>query len=96
MSPNKVNGRKNNNGHRDSGVVELRAELARKIARHIRTPGEQTTAIPGLTLYHLTAPTACYAAEYKTGLAVIVQTTSKYTHFADAYKTRVASELPKM
>jgi hypothetical protein len=53
-------------------VVELRAELARKIAAHVRAPGEQTTAILALTLYRLTAPTACYAVEYETGLAVIV------------------------
>ncbi len=59
--------------NRVSGVVELRAELARKIAARVRMHGEQATAIPGLTLYRLTAPTACYAAEYETGLAVIVQ-----------------------
>jgi len=54
-------------------VVELRAELARKIAAHVRALGEQNTAIPALTLYRLTAPTACYAAAYETGLTVIVQ-----------------------
>ena len=54
-------------------MVEMRSELARKIAAHVRAPGAQVTAIPGLTLYRLTAPTACYAAEYETGLAVIVQ-----------------------
>jgi AraC-like DNA-binding protein len=67
------------NAKRVSGVVELRAELARKIARHIRTPGEQATAIPGLTLYRLTATTACYAAESETGLAVIVQGRKRVT-----------------
>jgi hypothetical protein len=66
---NKVKGRTTTSANRVSGVVELRAELARKIAADVRAPGEQTTAIPALTLYRLTAPTACYAAEYETGLA---------------------------
>jgi AraC-like DNA-binding protein len=57
----------------------MRAELARKIAAHVPAPGEQTTAIPGLTLYRLTAPTACYAAQYETGLAVIAQGRKRVT-----------------
>jgi AraC-like DNA-binding protein len=57
----------------------MRAELARKIAAQVRVPGEQITAIPGLTLYRLTAPTACYAAEYETDLAVIVQGRKRVT-----------------
>ncbi len=65
--------------NRDSGVVQMRARLARKIAAHVRDLGEQTTAIPGLTLYRLTSPTACYAAEYETGLAVIVQGRKRVT-----------------
>ena len=74
-----MNGRTNKNGHRDAGVIELRAELAHKIAVHVRTAGEQTTEIPGLTLYRLTSPTACYAAEYETALAVIVQGSKRIT-----------------
>ena len=42
-------------GDQQSGVVEMRAELARKIAAHVQAAGEQATAIPGLTLY----PTDC-------------------------------------
>ena len=64
---------------RDLGLVGMRAELARKIAARVRAPGEHATAIPGLTLYRLTAPTACYAAEYETGLAVIVQGRKRVT-----------------
>lgn len=67
-------------------MVELRAELARRIAAHVRTPGEQATAIPGLTLYRLTAPTACYAAEYETGLAVIVQGRKRVTLGSATYE----------
>ena len=57
----------------------MRAELARKIAARVRASGEHATAIPGLTLYRLTAPTACYSAEYETGLAVIVQGRKRVT-----------------
>lgn len=59
--------------------------LARKIASHARTPGEHATAIPGLTLYRLTAPTTCYAAEYETGLAVVVQGRKRVTLGTTAY-----------
>jgi AraC-like DNA-binding protein len=66
-------------------VVELRAELACEIAAHVRTPGEQATAIPGLTLYRVTAPTACYAAEYETGIAVVAQGRKRVTLGRTAY-----------
>ena len=72
-------------GNRDFGVVSTRAELAGKIADHARTPGENATAIPGLTLYRLTAPSACYAAEYETGLAVIVQGKKRVTFGRTTY-----------
>ena len=36
---NKVKGRTTTSANRVSGVVELRAELARKIAAHVRAPG---------------------------------------------------------
>jgi len=74
-----VNQRTIMRGNRDWGVVGMRAELARKIAAHIRAPAEHVTAIPGLTLYRLIAPTACYAVEYETGLAVIVQGQKRVT-----------------
>lgn len=57
----------------------MRAELARKIAAHVRAPGEQATAIPGLTLYRLTAPTACYPASYESGIAVFAQGQKRVT-----------------
>jgi len=44
-----------------------------------RMPGEHATAIPGLTLYRVTAPTACYAAEYETGMAVVAQGRKRVT-----------------
>jgi len=73
------------NGSRGSAVVAMRMELAQKIAAHARIPGEQTTAISGLTLYRLTTPTACYVADYETGLAVIVQGQKRVTFGRTTY-----------
>jgi hypothetical protein len=57
----------------------MRAELARQIAAHVAIPGEQATVIQGLSLYRLTAPTACYAAEYETGMAIVAQGRKRVT-----------------
>jgi AraC-like DNA-binding protein len=54
-------------------VVEMRRELARKIAAHVPKAGAQATAIPGLTLYRRTAPSPCYPATYEPSLTVFVQ-----------------------
>lgn len=66
-------------GDQASRIAQMRAELARRIAAHVSVSGEQATVIPGLALYRLTAPTACYAAEYETGLAVVVQGRKRVT-----------------
>ena len=60
-------------------TIELRTLLTRRIASLVHSPGEHTTGIPGLTLYRLNAPVACYAAEYETGIAVIVQGKKRIT-----------------
>ena len=69
-------------GHRTanepSGVAEMRAELARKIAAHAPVAGEHATSIPGLTLYRRT-DTACYPATYEPSLAVFVQGQKRVT-----------------
>lgn len=59
----------------DSGpeAIELRAELARKIAAHIRVDGKEATAVPGLSLYRKSAPTECNSAAYEPELIVFVQ-----------------------
>ena len=54
-------------------VVEMRRELARKIAAHVPRAGAQATAIAGLTLYRRTAPSPCYPATYEPSLNVFVQ-----------------------
>jgi AraC-like DNA-binding protein len=51
----------------------MRKELARKIAAHAPSPGENPTAVPGLALYRRTTPTACYRATYEPSLTVFVQ-----------------------
>jgi len=70
---------------RATGTEELRLVLARKIAALAKTPGGHPTAIPGLTVYRLSAPTACYAAEYETALAVFVQGKKRVTFGRTTY-----------
>jgi AraC-like DNA-binding protein len=70
---------------RASKPEELGPVLARKIDALAQNPGERPTAIPGLTIYRLTAPTACYAAEYETALAVFVQGKKRATFGRTTY-----------
>jgi AraC-like DNA-binding protein len=60
-------------GDLDRAAVAMRKELARKIAGHAPSPGENPTAVPGLALYRRTEPTACYRATYEPSLTVFVQ-----------------------
>lgn len=57
----------------NAAAIEMRKELAKKIAAHAQSPGENPTAIPGLALYRRTTPTACYRATYEPSLTVFVQ-----------------------
>ena len=54
-------------------AIEMRRELARKIADHAPTPAEHPTAISGLVLFRRTTPTACYRATYEPSLTVFAQ-----------------------
>lgn len=54
-------------------AVEMRAELARKIAAHIQLDGREATCVPGLSLYRKSAPTECNSAAYEPELIVFVQ-----------------------
>jgi len=54
-------------------AVEMRKELARKIAARAQSLGENPTAIAGLALYRRTKPTACFLATYEPSLTVFVQ-----------------------
>ena len=64
---------KNTVGNQSSRAVELRTELARKIASHVDKEGENVTEIPGLSLYRRSAPTAFTSAAYVPGLVIFVQ-----------------------
>ena len=52
---------------------EWRAELARKVARLAGHAEKQATAIPGLTIYRRTSPTAPCSMTYEPGVTVIAQ-----------------------
>ena len=64
---------KDANGKLPSRAVAMRAELARKIAAHIRADGKEATVVPGLSLYRKSAPTECNSAAYEPELIVFVQ-----------------------
>jgi len=64
---------KHQDGSGDSRVVKMRAELARKIASHIKSDGEQATEISGMSLYRRSTPTACTSAAYQPRLIVFAQ-----------------------
>lgn len=57
----------------EQSVVWMRAELARKVASHIRMDGIQATEVSGMSLYRRSAPTACTSAAYEPRLIVFVQ-----------------------
>src|SRR5947208_2396115 len=54
-------------------VIEMRKVLAGRIAGQAQSTGEHPTAIPGLTLFRRTAPSACYRATYEPSLTVFAQ-----------------------
>lgn len=58
----------------DQRAVEMRAELARRIAAHTAsTESVLVTSVPGLSLYRCTAPSACNSTTYEPRLVVFVQ-----------------------
>ena len=63
--------------HRDANgephVIQMRTELARKIAARALAEGDLLTEIPGLRLYRRSSPTACASAAYQPSLVVFVQ-----------------------
>ena len=67
------------NGDENLQAVEMRKELARKIAVHTPKEGAHATAIPGLTLYRRTAPSPCYPATFEPSFTVFVQGRKRIT-----------------
>ena len=66
-------------GEARAEVVQLRAELARKIAAHIHVDGPVATDLPGLSLSRRSAPTECYSAAYEPELVVFAQGEKRIT-----------------
>ena len=58
---------------RNAAVVAMRKELASTIAAHAPAPGENPTAVSGLSLYRRTTPTACFLATYEPSITVFAQ-----------------------
>ncbi len=54
-------------------LSELRAELARRICTRSTTEGLQHTALPGVSLFRRSVPSACTSATYEPSLIVFVQ-----------------------
>ena len=54
-------------------IVEMRTELARRIATRAVAEGDTLTEVPGLRLYRRSTPTACASAAYEPSLVVFVQ-----------------------
>lgn len=54
-------------------VDDLRIQLALKIAALVPSPGECATALPGLTLFRQTAPSACYLTSVQPSVSIFVQ-----------------------
>ena len=57
----------------ESPTEELTENLALLIAKFAPVAGENQTAIPGLSLFRRTAPTACYRGFYEPSLNVFAQ-----------------------
>jgi AraC-like DNA-binding protein len=72
----------------ESRVVEMRAELAHKIAAHTHVEGPVVTAVPGLIISRRTAPSEFLCSTYEPELVVFTQgekriTVGGTTHICD-------------
>lgn len=68
-----MKGAKHKDASADQGVVEMRKELALKIADRAIAEGDTHTQIPGLRLYRRSLTTACISAAYEPSLVVFLQ-----------------------
>jgi AraC-like DNA-binding protein len=68
-----MKGSKSNAARAEQGVVEMRKQLARKIADLAISEGDMPTEIPGLRLYRRSVPTACASTTYEPSLVVFLQ-----------------------
>ena len=68
-----MKGSKHKYASADQGLVEMRKELALKIADRAIAEGETHTQIPGLRLYRRSLTTACASSAYEPSLVVFLQ-----------------------
>lgn len=54
-------------------LPELRSELAARVVAHTPSAGQTGTAIPALTLFRMTTPTACYLTSVEPSISIFVQ-----------------------
>jgi AraC-like DNA-binding protein len=71
--------RRNTSSDEDLQLIELRKDLARRIAAHAPDPGSKATAIPGLTLYRRIEPSPCQPVTYEPSLGVFAQGRKRVT-----------------
>jgi AraC-like DNA-binding protein len=81
----KANNSRNTSSDADLQVIEMRRELARKIALHAPKAGAQVTPVQGLTLFRRTAPSPCYPATYEPSFTVFVQGRKRITLGGTSY-----------
>jgi AraC-like DNA-binding protein len=70
---NQMSRKTENRGVLNATVIEMRKELAGRIAAHAQALGGNSTPIPGLALYRRTTPTTCFLATYEPSLTVFAQ-----------------------
>jgi len=68
-----MKGSKSTGASAEQGVLEMRKQLARKIADLAISEGDMPTEIPGLRLYRRSVPTACASTTYEPSLVVFLQ-----------------------
>jgi len=68
-----MKGSKSKGASAEQGVLEMRKQLARKIADLAISEGDMPTEIPGLRLYRRSVPTACASTTYEPSLVVFLQ-----------------------
>jgi AraC-like DNA-binding protein len=54
-------------------IPDLRTELAARIIAHAPSSGQNYSAMPSLTLFRMTAPTACYLTSVEPSVSIFVQ-----------------------
>jgi AraC-like DNA-binding protein len=57
----------------EAATSEMNAALAAQVLAHARSEGENSTSVPGLTLFRMPAPTVCYLTSVEPGITFFAQ-----------------------